>query len=99
MFRLSKTLLLDRFVHGVEASGWSPIIGSRTHPFELVAINDAERLSLVVYIWNITHGGGAARPADEYRIQLTGVVPPLVSRQDATTLLLGWAEEWSVFAA
>lgn len=30
-----------------------------------------------IYIWSLTHGGGAARSEDEYRIQLTSVSSPL----------------------
>lgn len=38
------------------------------------------------------------RPAGEFRIQLTGVDPPLVRRPGVVTLLLGWHQPTDVFA-
>lgn len=43
-----------------------------------------------IYIWTLTHGGGAARHANEYRIQLTSVTPPLPQNPNGPTLLLGY---------
>lgn len=36
-----------------------------------MAAEDGEREGLLLYIWNVTHGGGRERPTDEYRVQLT----------------------------
>ncbi|MBI4329789.1 MAG: HNH endonuclease [Chloroflexi bacterium] len=59
-----------------------------------------ESKSLLVYMWNVTPGGPPGiRPSGEYRIQLTGVVSPLLVKQDCQTLLLGWFEELGSFAA
>ncbi len=54
-------------------------------------------LKLRVYIWNITHGG-ATRPADEYRIQVTGV-GSLLANDQHKTLILGWRNGSGIFAA
>ncbi|MDR6938197.1 HNH endonuclease [Luteibacter sp. 3190] len=73
--------------------------GRGEHPAELIVQehNKAPRL-LRVYVWNVTHGGGAARAANEYRIQVTGIdrfeAPP-----GGEVLILGWFEELEVFAA
>jgi len=48
-----------------------------------------------IYIWNCTHGGGAARSSDEYRVQVTGVVP--AAARGGVTLLLGWHSGYEVF--
>lgn len=49
-----------------------------------------------VYAWNATHGGGPARAADEFRIQLTGSMPESVDGEN--TVILGWSEPFQVFA-
>ena len=59
--------------------------------------------AVLVYIWNLTHGGGARRPADEYRIQITGIsgpagVPQFEAETGNKTLILGWWSEADVFA-
>ncbi len=51
-----------------------------------------------IYIWTLTHGGGAARPRDEFRIQLTSVTPPLPENPDGPTLLLGYDPGTKCFA-
>lgn len=95
---LSAAALLELVVSAVRSSGWQCLVVRDRKPFELrVFQNDGEPRNLVVYIWNCTHGGGAARAADEYRIQFTGTVP---RRHAGTlTLLLGWYEPSSIFAA
>lgn len=67
------------------------------HPFRIVLTLDGQSRRFLVYIWNITHGGGAARAADEYRIQITGV-QSIDALPSATTLLLGYYEPANVFA-
>src|SRR5690606_3357888 len=56
---------------------------------------DAPHLTLRIFAWNITHGG-ATRSADEFRIQMTGARPD--ARQAAQTIILGWSEQFEVFA-
>jgi len=58
---------------------------------------ESTSIRLLVYIWNITHGGGPARPADEYRIQVTGVTQ-FEQQPGAKTLVLGWWATGGVFA-
>jgi len=48
-------------------------------------------------VWNLTHGGGKARPTDEYRIQITGV-NQFEQEIGGKTLILGWWKEGEVFA-
>jgi putative restriction endonuclease len=71
---------------------------SSTKPFRL-RIFSSERggFTAAIYIWNCTHGGGAARAANEYRVQITGVVPEIT--KDDVTLLLGWHAGYEVFVA
>lgn len=97
--RLAKSELLQRVLAAVEDSGWSALVLRAEHPFRLRLFREevAERIDLTVYIWNISHGGGAARPADELRIQLTSVVP--VVQPEGQTVLLGWSEGYDVFVA
>jgi putative restriction endonuclease len=87
--RISKRELLSQVVASVELSGWNVVIVSDQHPFDLVIYKDAAHYPLLIYIWNITHGGGAARPQNEYRIQITGV-QQFEHRPGTKTLILGW---------
>jgi putative restriction endonuclease len=97
---LSKHALLDRIKEAVYASGWNLLYEAdpSIHPFRLRIFKEDTSLSILVYIWSLTHGGGAARPAHEYRIQMTGVKFPLSISRDYKTLLLGWHERLGVFA-
>lgn len=80
-------------------AGWNvSLLGPiTTHPLQVLITNGEERERIVLYIWNITHGG-KTRKDDEYRIQFTGVSSPLLIGADARTLVLGWHES-GVFAA
>lgn len=93
---LRKPELLDRVQNAIEASGWQVLIVERSHPFllRLFKRENPDYLNLRIYIWNCTHGGNT-RALDEYRVQLTGVVPQAVKSE--ITLLLGWHEGYSVF--
>jgi len=93
-----KTDLLDRILVAIKANGYRAIAVSRSHPFHLRVFKPEEPtfLNLRVYIWNCTHGG-KKRAADEYRVQLTGVVPEM--QPGERTLLLGWHEGYGVFVA
>ena len=96
--RLGKTQLLAVIAEAIERSGWDVLIASNQHPFRIRIHGPEDRgFDVLVYIWNCTHGGGSARSADEYRIQLTGVVPSI--DPSVTTLLLGWHEGYEVFVA
>ncbi|WP_235570075.1 HNH endonuclease [Lysobacter sp. Root916] len=96
--RLNNYQLLSLLVESIESAGWNVLVVDSNKPFRFRVYRDGLRgLNLCVFIWNCTHGGGAARAADEYRIQITGVVPH--EDRDATTLLLGWHGEYEVFGA
>lgn len=76
MPRISKRELLRRFELAIQEEGAHLIYLSRPgeHPARYAIVHSDGRTSRVlVYIWNMTHGGGAARPPHEYRIQITGV--------------------------
>ncbi len=91
--------LLEIIAHSVKDSGWNLLYVSEIsqHPFLLKIYDHEKSVSLRVYIWNLTHGGGAARPKDEYRIQITGV-SHFERNEGEKTLILGWWKEAGVFA-
>lgn len=90
--------LLDLLVRSIQSSGWSVLVARSTKPFELRVYREGSPvIKLSIFIWNCTHGGGAARAEDEFRIQVTGAVPR--EREDAITLLLGWHAGYEVFVA
>lgn len=78
---------------GAQAQLTSPV---RSHPRKFRVIHNGTSFPLWVYIWTITHGG-ATRSAEEYRIQMTTVTPPLAMNPSGPTLLLGWNPENEVF--
>lgn len=100
MAPLTKGELLDRVLAAIRSSGgWLPLVIRSRHPFLITAVRRDESIRLRVYIWNLTRGGpSTVRPADEWRIQLTGVNPPLIVDNDTVTLLLGWHEGFRTFA-
>lgn len=94
----SKRELLERILGAIDEGGWRYLILGTDHPFLLrVFKEESSAFNVRTYIWNCTHGGGAARRVDEYRIQLTGAVPDVLPGEK--TLLLGWHEGYGVFAA
>jgi putative restriction endonuclease len=94
--RLSKSDLLQRIISAVKVSGWNAIVLSSEHPFKLSLFIGDQRISVLCYIWNMTHGGYPRNP-NELRIQITGVDRFRIE-EDAKTLLLGWDEEEQMFA-
>jgi putative restriction endonuclease len=96
--KLSKDALLNQVISAVAAGGWQALIVDATHPFLIrVFRDDQPDLDVRVYIWNCTHGGGAARAKDEFRIQFTGTVP--TRHKGEQGVLLGWHAEKGVFVA
>lgn len=91
--------LLDIIVQSINDCGWSVLyVGDiADHPFILKIYNNEQSILLRIYVWNLTHGGGAARPKDEYRIQITGV-EQFEHNDGEKTLILGWWSEAGVFA-
>lgn len=70
----------------------------RSYPKRFYVTSGELSFPVWIYIWTLTHGGGAARPKDEYRIQLTSVTPPLPENPDGPTLLLGYEPNTGCFA-
>lgn len=96
MATLNNRALLDLVVNSIIDAGWNCLIIDGKKPFRLrVYDKDSKVFEVVIYIWNCTHGG-ENRANDEYRIQLTGVVPQKVP--GVTTALLGWHAGYGVFA-
>ncbi|MCD4695584.1 MAG: HNH endonuclease [Bacteroidales bacterium] len=91
--------LLDLIIQGIRDDGWNIIYLSdlKFHPFRLKIYRNDESYRIRIYIWNLTHGGGTLRPADEYRIQITGV-EQFKQELNEKTLILGWWREGEVFA-
>lgn len=97
MATLNNRELLDLVVGSIVDESWSCLIIDSRKPFRLRIYDENSRgFEVATYIWNCTHGGGLKRARNEYRIQLTGVVPQKVS--GAITVLLGWHEGYRVFA-
>lgn len=97
---LSKEELIQLVLDGIRDSGWShtlPHGSDYTLPVEISITNGTENQTILVYIWNISHGG-KGRSREEYRIQLKGN-PPLRTGSRFKTLLLGWFDQDKVFAA
>ena len=95
---LNKKQLLEQILNAVDLSGWRSIVLDDNKPFHLrIFRNDEKGFNVNIYIWNCTHGGGSARAKDEYRVQLTSVVPNLVAGE--STILLGWHGGYGVFVA
>ncbi|MCG3181572.1 MAG: hypothetical protein BIFFINMI_03970 [Phycisphaerae bacterium] len=99
MPRLAGEDLTRALLQGFEESGAAPtLLGSpRTNPRRLVINQSAGSLSVYAYIWTLTPGGRPSLP-NEYRIQMTGVAPPLRANPDGMTLLLGFEPSLEVFA-
>jgi putative restriction endonuclease len=79
---------------GVSVAFWGD---PEQHPIRIVLNKENLGRRFLLYIWNITHGGGAARAAGEYRIQVTGV-NSIEAFEGITTLILGYYEAANVFA-
>lgn len=97
MPQLPKELLLSEVLNAIQICGWQPLILNSQHPFRIRAVQGEDHLDLLLYVFTMTHGGGKARPSDEYRIQITGISPPLQISGEYITLLLGWHEDLGVF--
>jgi len=95
--RITKLGLLQRIIAAVEASGWSAIVLSPERPLKLSIFRGDQRVVVLCYIWNLTHGGYPRNP-NELRIQITGVEDRFRVEPGAKTLLLGWGEDEKMFA-
>jgi len=75
------------------------VVVGQTHPFALVIGYREVEYAARLYIWNVTHGGGAARAPNEFRIQVTGVSGDISAPPDGQALVVGWDPIDEVFAA
>lgn len=101
MPKLTKADLLGIITRSISECGWNVLYLENpvTHPFRLQIYRDDESYRVRVYIWNLTHGGGSARPRSEYRIQITGLSTDYFEPEiEGKTLILGWWDEVGVFA-
>lgn len=91
-----KNDLLYFVSQAVQESGWNIIYLNNEHPFKVKIYNGDESYFVKIIIYNISHGGGRRRAANEYRIQLKE--PELVPEPPYRTLILGYYGELGVFA-
>jgi putative restriction endonuclease len=99
--RLSKPQLLQKVEEAFRSGGWNVLFlpSDAAHPARYRIYRDDTSLTVRVYIWNITHGGGAARAAGEYRIQVTGLPNNRFEPEiGGKTLILGWWDNEEIFA-
>lgn len=96
--RLEKSDLLRHALDALAQAGLSIAFWGdpNEHPYRLVLTSGSDSCRILLYIWNITHGG-KNRSADEYRIQVTGV-ESIDLLPGTTTLILGYYEGTNVFA-
>ena len=99
MAKHKKLDLLEVIVQSINDCGWNVLYleDISNHPFLLKIYNNEESHLLRIYIWHLTHGGGPARPKDEYRIQITGA-DHFIKNPGEKTLILGWWSNVGVFA-
>ncbi len=92
--------LAQAIINSLEESGASAVLisGRQRHPLKFLVQANSRSFQLWVYVWTLTHGGGAARPENEYRIQLTGVVAPLDLNPLGPTVLIGYEPNLQGFA-
>jgi putative restriction endonuclease len=100
MPQLSTPLLLKSINDALAASDASAVLisSSRKNPRRFVVQAGQNMFELWVYAWTLTHGGGAARPKDEYRIQITGIKPPFELNPSGPTILIGYEPNLQCFA-
>ncbi|MCC6946713.1 MAG: HNH endonuclease [Bradyrhizobiaceae bacterium] len=105
MARLPKPGLFKVVERSLLDSGWSflHLSAPTEHPATYQVYRDERSFRVKIYIWNLSHGGGAQRPADEYRIQITGLpevngAQQFIPQIGGKTVILGWWDEVGVFA-
>ncbi|MCC7362379.1 MAG: HNH endonuclease [Anaerolineales bacterium] len=86
-------------MRALEEAGASAFLVSRAdrNPRRLMVQSGNSAFELWAYIWTITHGGYPRSP-DEYRIQMTGVTPPLQLNPSGLTVLIGYEPNSGTFA-
>lgn len=96
---LSPSELRERFAAAISASGasWATIEDGQPFVGDLTSAS-GEVTRIRAYLRNITHGGGEARPTQEYRIQIANLPPPGTDPAGSTRLVVGWFDDLAVFA-
>ena len=91
--------LVDAVLDAVWQSGGTAVFVSalRKQPKRFIIAAGSDPEELLVYIWTLTFGGRRSLP-DEYRVQLTGVRPPLIYPRDGRAVLLGYEPDLRIFA-
>lgn len=91
--------LLEVIAQSINDCGWNILYVTNIdeHPFVIKIYNSENSHLLRIYVWNLSHGGGAKRASDEYRVQFTSV-NKFVKHKDEKCLILGWWKEAEVFA-
>lgn len=99
MAKYSKQRLIENLVDAVQGEG--VVVEYRTprgvHPALLNVRTEEFSRTFRVYIWNLSRGG-ANRPADEYRVQTSGV-NSFEQKAGESTLILGYWSELELFVA
>jgi len=105
MPRLRKPELFKLFEGALRKSGLSflRLSNGQKHPGEYQIIKTLNSYRVRLYIWNLTFGGRKAIP-DEWRIQVTGLQEIDGNQRfspefEGKTVILGWCDDWGVFAA
>ncbi len=100
MPRFDPSLLVKVVIDALDEGDASAILISspQGNPRHFIVQSNHTSFELWAYIWTLTHGGGAARPVNEYRIQITGVQPPIAENPSGPTLLLGYEPNLGCFA-
>lgn len=99
MPRISKSVLIENVVRALSNRGWrvDRETGPAEHPAKLRLRRERVEARVRVFIWNLSHGGGS-RSADEYRIQVTSGVEAFSPEDGYETVILGWSDQFGVFA-
>lgn len=102
---LRKPALFKLFEDALKKSGLSflRLSAGVEHPAAYQIITGSGSYRVQVYVWNLTPGG-RNRPDDEWRIQPTGLEKihgevRFVREDSGETIILGWNEQYKVFAA
>ncbi|VAW41316.1 hypothetical protein MNBD_CHLOROFLEXI01-3224 [hydrothermal vent metagenome] len=100
MPRLPTPILLKSITESLAESRASAVLVSppSKNPRRFVVQTGQNMFELWVYVWTLTHGGGAARPKNEYRIQITGITPPLEQNPSGPTIIIGYEPNLQCFA-
>ena len=99
MARLKKSDLIGLALQAIANGGWAieRLTDGGEHPARFKMSRDGIEHFVRLYIWNLSHGG-KSRSEHEFRIQITGI-EQFEPEPKGRTLILGWGEEFGVFAA